>query len=90
MRHVLDIHGLVLSIIENVSLSLRQITVTSADRISIGYCGNTPAAGSVLTTSGCSDTCMGNTNEYVSHRLILISLHLMTFIVWWCEPIVDV
>jgi hypothetical protein len=90
MRHVLDIHGLVLSIIENVSLSLRQITVTSADQIFLGYCGSTPAAGSVLTTSGCSDTCIGNTNEYVSHRLILMSLYLITFIVWWCEPIVNV
>jgi len=29
------------------------------------YCGPSPAAGSVPTTSGCGDTCMGNTNEWV-------------------------
>ena len=28
------------------------------------YCGNTIAAGSVLTTSGCTMTCAGNANEY--------------------------
>ena len=85
----MDMLGGELNTTENVSL-LQENNFIPTDCF-IGYCGNSLSAGSVLTTSGCTDTCMANNNELVSFCIPdNLYLCLQTLIVWWCEPVVDV
>lgn len=57
------------------------------DLLSLGYCGNSLGAGSVLTAdSGCLDTCKANAFEYVSFNQILRTRSSADFgLVWRCK-----